>query len=43
MTIGRRLNVHPTRKPSGVKLEYRVKAVNTAGESIASNTMAAVL
>jgi len=34
---------HLTGQPVGVKMEYRVRAVNTAGESTASNTMAAVL
>ena len=30
-------------QPRGVQLEYRVKAINTGGESLPSNTVAAVL
>ncbi len=35
--------VHLENQPKGVQLEYRVKAVNTAGQSTPSNTAAVVL
>lgn len=30
-------------QPRGVQLEYRIKAINTGGESVPSNTVAVVL
>ena len=43
--VGIALESEPTimNQPRGVPLEYRVKAVNTGGESIPSNTAAVVL
>ncbi len=35
--------IHLTGQPKGIQLEYRVKAVNTAGTSTPSNTAAVVL
>ena len=37
------LSIHLTDQPRGIQLEYRVKGVNTAGESAPSNTVASVL